>query len=128
MMAGPPRLEPVKLVEPGRARIRRGYGFHLEPASFDEFVLRNRDGHAHFHGQCPTKGRHRDRVGPALSRDKRVRKKSRWLSPQHTRVFRAIDRAARLLVLRRWDPYNPLLARHITVCDHAQRPPRYDPS
>jgi len=102
-------------------------GFHLERAEFDELVWRDATGRVHFRGQTPTKGRHRERVWPALSRYKRCRDKALWLSPRHARMNRSIEAASLLTVLRRWCPYNRLEARHIDVCDHAQRPPRYDP-
>jgi hypothetical protein len=49
-------------------------------ACFGEFVWRNAAGRAHFEGQHPTKGRHRERVWPALSRykDQRRLKKECW--------------------------------------------------
>lgn len=100
----------------------------LDCASFDPFVWHDLDGRVHFEGQIPAKGkRHRDRVWPALSRYKRYRRKKRWVSARGARMDRALDASSLLTVLRRWMPMNPLEARHMAVCDHAQRPPRYDP-
>jgi hypothetical protein len=103
-------------------------GFHLEHAMFDQFVWRDAAGRVRFEGRIPATGkRHRDRVWPALSRYKRYRRKKRWSAHRHARMNRAIDASSLLTVLRRWMPLNPLEARHMAVCDHAQRPPRYDP-
>jgi hypothetical protein len=102
-------------------------GFHLERATFDPFLWRDAAGRANFIGQRPTTGRHRDRVWPALSRSKRHRHKAERCSPQHARTNRSIEAAARLAVSRRWCPCNRLEAHHTDACDHAQRPPRYDP-
>jgi hypothetical protein len=104
-----------------------GFGFHLEHAEFDPFAWRDAAGRVHFEGQRPTEGRHRERVWPALSRYRRIRHKARWCSPQHARMNRSIEAASMLTVLRRWCPYNRLEAYHTNTCDHAQRPPRYDP-
>lgn len=106
--------------------------FRLERARFQEFVIRGA-GKMYFSGRPETPaGRHRDRVWPALSRYKRTRRKTdawrrRSSSVSAAKVNRSIRRAALLSVLRRWDPMNPLDAWHIKQCDHAQRPPRYDP-
>lgn len=107
--------------------------FRLERARFDPFVWHDDTGNARFSGrQQPTKGRHRDRVWPALSRYKRVRRKTgSWCDragpATWMKMTRSIDKAALLTVLRRWDPMSSLEAWHIKQCDHAQRPPRYDP-
>jgi hypothetical protein len=97
-------------------------------ACFDEFVSRDAASRAHFEGQRPTKGRHRERVWPALSRykDQRRLKKERWRPHRFARQNRALERASLLTILRRWYPMHPLDARHTLICDLAQRPPRYD--
>jgi hypothetical protein len=100
--------------------------WHMERAEFDEFLWRDHAGRAHFHHQCSTKGRHRDRVWPALSHYKRVRHKRCWEPHWAVRNSRSIDAASLLTILRRWYPCHPLDARHTLICDLAQRPPRYD--
>ena len=102
-------------------------GFYLDRATFDPFIWRDGAGRVRFYGQRSTTGRHRERVWPALTRYKRRRRRSVWSSPQHARTNRSIEAAALLTVLRRWRPCNRLEAHHTDVCDHAQRPPRYDP-
>ena len=102
-------------------------GFHLERATFAPFVWRDAGGRVRFHGQRSTTGQHRDRVWPALSRYKRHRHKALWCSWRHARTNRSIAAAALLMVLRRWCPTSRLEAHHTDTCDHAQRPPRYDP-
>jgi hypothetical protein len=102
-------------------------GFHLERATFDPLIWRDAAGRVHFTGQGPTTGRHRERVWPALSLYKRSRHRRHWCSSRHARVNRSIEVASLLTVLRRWCPYNRLDAHHTDTCDHAQRPPRYDP-
>ncbi len=108
-------------------------GFRLERAQFDPFIIRDGKGKVRFkncHHSC--QGQHRDRVWPALSRYKQFRQRTKlWRqrsSPLSAiRVNRSIDKAALLTVLRRWDPMSALDAWHLKQCDHAQRPPRYDP-
>jgi hypothetical protein len=108
-------------------------GFCLERARFDSFVGRDGMGTACFKGRYRlSAGRHRDRVWPALSRYKRLpRKTDAWhqrsCSISAAKINRAIAKACLLIVLRRWDPMNPLDAWHVKQCDRAQRPPRYDP-
>jgi hypothetical protein len=108
--------------------------FYLDHTAFDEFVWRDGAGRRHFAGQSPTiKRRHRDRVWPALSRYKRTRarKSDEWhrrhSSLSEIRTSYSIDKAAMLSVLRHWCPISRLDAWHMTACDHAQRPPRFDP-
>jgi hypothetical protein len=109
--------------------------FATHRARFDEFVWRDVDGRVHFVGRwrSPTARRHRDRVWPALSRYKRprARKTAAWhrhrSSVAGVKTTCSIDKAALLSVLRRWCPMCRLEAWHITVCDHAQRPPWFDP-
>jgi hypothetical protein len=107
--------------------------FYLDHATFDEFVWRDGARRRHFAGQSPTiKGRHSDRVWPALSRYKRMRRKTdEWQrhrsSVAGVKTNCSIEKAALLSVLRRWCPISRLEAWHMAVCDHAQRPPRYDP-
>ena len=107
--------------------------FDLDHAAFDQFVWRDDAGRGHFSGQSPTiKRRHRDRVWPALSRYKRRRRKTdEWQRHRSSlagvKTTRSIEKAALLGVLRRWCPISRLEAWHMAVCDHAQRPPRYDP-
>lgn len=100
-------------------------------AHFDEFVWRDQDGVRFANRVASESKRHHDRVWPALARYKRVRQTTeRW----HNRVCPArimklsqhLEAACLLTVLRRWDPCNPLERWHITQCDRAQRPPRYD--
>jgi hypothetical protein len=72
------------------------------------------------------------RVWPALSRYKRKRRKTdawrrRRSSAAGVKATCSIEKAALLSVLRRWCPMSRLEAWHMAVCDHAQRPPRYDP-
>jgi hypothetical protein len=97
-------------------------------ACFDEFVSRDAAGRTHFEGQRPTKGRHRERVWPVLSRykDQRQRKKEPLDPHRFARQDRLLERASLLTILRRWYPMHPLDARHTLTCDLAQRPPRYD--
>lgn len=108
-------------------------GFRLERAMFEPFVIRDGRGKVFFRARPPSAaGRHRDRVWPALSRYKRNRRKTdAWLQRSHPvsaiKVARSIEKAALLTVLRRWDVNSPLDAWHLKQCDHAQRPPRYDP-
>jgi hypothetical protein len=96
-------------------------------ATFDPFVWRDTDGRVHFEGQHPTKGRHRDRVWPALSRykDQRRRKREPWVEHWLQRKSRALHYASRLTILRKWYPVHPLDAYHTLRCDLAQRPARY---
>jgi hypothetical protein len=104
-------------------------------ATFDEFVWRDGAGRVHFASQrlLPIARRHRDRVWPALSRYKRphARKSDEWhrrhSSVSGIRTSSSIDKAALLSVLRHWCPISRLDAWHMTACDHAQRPPRFDP-
>lgn len=108
-------------------------GFVPERAGFEPFVRRDGTGKVHFNGRGrPSTGRHRDRVWPALSRYKQFRRKTdawqqRSRSIASVKGNRSIDKASMLTVLRRWDPTTSLDAWHIKQCDHAQRPPRYDP-
>ena len=108
-------------------------GFRLERAQFDPFVVRDGNGKVLLKSrQHSRKERHRDRVWPALSRYKRFRRKTKaWRLRSWpfsvVKVDQSIDKAALLTVLRRWDPMNALDAWHLKQCDHAQRPPRYDP-
>ena len=107
-------------------------GFRLECARFQKFVVRD-GGKVTFTGhQGSSAGRYRDRVWPALSRYKQTRRKTdawrqRLYPASFVKVNRSIEKASLLTVLRRWDPMRPLDAWHIKQCDHAQRPPRYDP-
>ena len=107
--------------------------FALERACFKPFIDRDSADKVHFNGcHRPSTGRHRDRVWPALSRYKRLRRKTdawrqRSCSISAIMVNRSIEKASLLTVLRRWDPMSSLDAWHIKQCDHAQRPPRYDP-
>jgi hypothetical protein len=100
--------------------------WHRERAVFDEFVRRDHVGRVHFEGQHSTTGRHRDRVWPALSRYKRHRQKHWWQPHWAARNDRSLGAASLLTILRRWYPTNPLEARHMLICDLAQRPPRLD--
>jgi len=81
-----------------------------------------------FAGQYATEGRHRDRVWPALSRYKRARlqRKYRRQPPRQWRATKAIERASKLVVLRRLAPFNLLDVWRGKRCDLAQRTPRYD--
>jgi hypothetical protein len=107
---------------------RSAFSLSVYHACFDEFVRHEADGRTHFEGQRPTKGRHRERVWPALSRYKnRQRKHKRsWNPHRFARENRALEHASLLTVLRRWYPCHPLEARQMLVCDLAQRPPRYE--
>lgn len=108
----------------------RGSVYH---AGFDELILHKVDGTSRFRGQRSTKGRHRDRVWPALSRYKNQRQIKLWSpfsaysTPRTTRLSKALRQASLLTVRRRWMPLNPLEAWHVKRCDQAQRPSRYDP-
>src|SRR5271165_6669805 len=107
-------------------------GFRLECARFQEFVVRDDEKVTFTSHHGSSAGRHRDRVWPALSRYKRTRRKTdAWRQRSYpvsfVKVNRSIEKAALLNVLRRWDPMSTLDAWHIKQCDHAQRPPRYDP-
>ena len=96
-------------------------------ADFDEFVIRDRRGGVLFASRQYRAGkRHRDRVWPALSRYKRIREKRVWQSAKNARDTRLLEWTSLLTVLRKWAPENPLFVRHGTICDLAQRPPRYD--
>jgi hypothetical protein len=109
--------------------------FALDHVTFDEFVWRDGAGRVHFASQrqLPIAKRHRDRVWPALSRYKRprARKTDAWRrrrsSVSGIKTTCSIEKAAMLSVLRRWCPDSRLDAWHMAACDHAQRPPRYDP-
>jgi hypothetical protein len=107
-------------------------GFGLQRAEFQEFAIRD-GGKVRFRVRCASsEGRHRERVWPALSRYKQTRRKTdawrrRSYPASFAKVNRSIKKASLLTVLRRWDPMSPLDAWHIKQCDHAQRPPRYDP-
>jgi hypothetical protein len=52
------------------------WSYETDRAVFDQFCWRDATGKVHFM-PCPTKGRLRDCVWPALSRYKRVRTKKR---------------------------------------------------
>jgi hypothetical protein len=108
--------------------MRVNFRYSIYHATFDEFLSRDDDGRTHFDGQHPTKDRHRDRVWPALSRYKHQHRRRRpryWNPHWAARQNRALRRACRLTVLRRWYPMHPLEARTSLICDLAQRPPRY---
>jgi hypothetical protein len=102
------------------------YDGHLH-ATFDEFVSRDHNGRAHFEGQHPTQGRHRERVWPALSRYKNQRrvKKEHWHPHRLARQNHLLKAASRRTVLRKWFAIHPLEARTLLIADLAQRPPRY---
>jgi hypothetical protein len=95
-------------------------------AAFDQFVVCCDTG-TRYRDQRPTKGRHHDRVWPALSRYKRHRHKARWCSHRHASANRAIEASSMLTVLKHWYPCHPLEAWHMRAADRAQRPPRFDP-
>jgi hypothetical protein len=108
-------------------------GFALERSRFSPFVLRDGGGKVHFSGRHRSSARrHRERIWPALSRYKKTRRKTdawwqRSCPVPTVKLNRSIEKAALLTVLRRWDPICALDAWHLKQCDHAQRPPRYDP-
>jgi len=99
---------------------------HWLCASFDEFIVHDRRGGVQFACQGNKGKRHRNRVWPALSRYKRIREKRVWQSAKNARDTRLLEWTSLLTVLRKWAPENPLFVRHGTICDLAQRPPRYD--
>jgi hypothetical protein len=110
-------------------RVNRSvFKYSVYHAVFDEFVRREHNGRAHFTDQRSTKGRHRDRVWPALSRYKNQRrlKKESWDPHWIARQERMLEAASRLTILRKWYPCHPLAARNLLISDLAQRPPRYE--